>query len=602
MADADEATNALIAKMLAEDDAYEDAYGFGMDDSDEDDWGSGKRKKRKKKASSRGASSRPKKEKKEKPAPEPGELTASGRRRRKDTGKKRTVSSRPWTEEEERLFREALKLFGRNWKSCSSHVGTRDAKAFTSHAQKHFIRLCLQGKPLPRKVAESGEGYTLSGKPLDPNSAAARAYGFKPDTLDKMREQMGAALMEVEGGLACQRVAIDEGEPYEADEVVKLGNNGSLGKENENENGNGNLVATQPEAEKVEAQKAETQKVETQEVEAQKQRVEKKKPKQRARKAPSENIPKIAVEPTEYALNRPKRENAGRKTGSSDFVSSMSGSLQLVPCKGFPVCQPFSVQIEDDAMVVMDFHAHLSRFEVIGYLGGEWDSVKKHLYIKSAFPCRGLAGTQQTDSCEMDPASELAAKDKMDTLGLKVVGWYHSHPTFKPNPSLKDIENQENYQAFFKQEQEGQEQQGKCKASEPFVGMIFSPYDLRLPSKASRREVFWVQKHHSEPTPMHMKHSSSGITSSGGLPSEQARETMSGLIGSVEEGRVNLTELWRPFTNIVDGKIPEGGPCTKLAKLRGALSEYLPETDEAEDFLDQVFTEIQSKWSVDLGY
>ena len=67
----------------------------------------------------------------------------------------------------------------------------------------------------------------------------------------------------------------------------------------------------------------------------------------------------------------------------------MSGSLQLVPCKGFPVCQPFSVQIEDDAMVVMDFHAHLSRFEVIGYLGGEWDSVKKHLYIKSAFPCRG---------------------------------------------------------------------------------------------------------------------------------------------------------------------------------------------------------------------
>lgn len=30
--------------------------------------------------------------------------------------------------------------------------------------------------PLPDKIRESGEGYTLSGKPLDPNSAAAKPY------------------------------------------------------------------------------------------------------------------------------------------------------------------------------------------------------------------------------------------------------------------------------------------------------------------------------------------------------------------------------------------------------------------------------------------
>lgn len=66
----------------------------------------------------------------------------------------------------------------------SAHMqGSRDERAVSSHAQKHFIRLCLQGRPLPAKVAESGEGYTLSGKPLDPNSSAARQYGFKPDTL-----------------------------------------------------------------------------------------------------------------------------------------------------------------------------------------------------------------------------------------------------------------------------------------------------------------------------------------------------------------------------------------------------------------------------------
>ena len=89
---------------------------------------------------------------------------------------------RAWTEEEEKKFLEALDMYGRDWHKCAEHMQTRESKAFTSHAQKHFIKLCLQGKPLPAKVAESGEGYTLSGKPLDPNSAAALAYGFKPDT------------------------------------------------------------------------------------------------------------------------------------------------------------------------------------------------------------------------------------------------------------------------------------------------------------------------------------------------------------------------------------------------------------------------------------
>ena len=84
-----------------------------------------------------------------------------------------------WTEEEEVLFREALVLHGRDWRACAEHVGTRDHRAFTSHAQKHFIKLCLQGKPLPKKVAETGAGYTLSGKPLDPNSAAAKQYAVE---------------------------------------------------------------------------------------------------------------------------------------------------------------------------------------------------------------------------------------------------------------------------------------------------------------------------------------------------------------------------------------------------------------------------------------
>lgn len=65
--------------------------------------------------------------------------------------------------------------------------GTRDKKAFTSHAQKHFIKLCIADRALPAKVIATGlgdgMGYTLSGLPLDPHSSSAISYGFKPEHL-----------------------------------------------------------------------------------------------------------------------------------------------------------------------------------------------------------------------------------------------------------------------------------------------------------------------------------------------------------------------------------------------------------------------------------
>lgn len=102
------------------------------------------------------------------------------RQKRKDTGQSRTPA-RPWTEQEESLFIEALGLFGRDWKQCAQHIGSRDPRAVASHAQKHLIKMLLQGEELPERMAETGLGYTLSGKPLDPNSSAARAYGLRRD-------------------------------------------------------------------------------------------------------------------------------------------------------------------------------------------------------------------------------------------------------------------------------------------------------------------------------------------------------------------------------------------------------------------------------------
>ena len=72
------------------------------------------------------------------------------------------------------------------------------------------------------------------------------------------------------------------------------------------------------------------------------------------------------------------------------------------------------------------------------------------------------------------------------------------------------------------------------------------------------------------------------------------------------EKRVDLTELWRPFTYMAADGTASGGPVTKLAKLRASLRVHLPtegETaDAAEDLMDEVAKSIQSSWAVDLGY
>lgn len=83
---------------------------------------------------------------------------------------------RNWTEEEEKKFLEALELFGRDWHKCAAYLGTRDVVSCRSHAQKYFIKLWINQEPLPKKVAEQGSGYTVSGKPLDPESSFVKYY------------------------------------------------------------------------------------------------------------------------------------------------------------------------------------------------------------------------------------------------------------------------------------------------------------------------------------------------------------------------------------------------------------------------------------------
>ena len=150
---------------------------------------------------------------------------------------------------------------------------------------------------------------------------------------------------------------------------------------------------------------------------------------------------------------------------------------------------PFELRVSTQALVTMDFHSHLSHVEVIGFLAGSWDPEARVLVAEDAYPCRALdnahnvaaaavAGETDADqnretNVEMDPTSEMEVRAEILEQGLMIVGWYHSHPVFEASPSVRDIENQRNYQKLF-----------QCERTQlnPFVGAIICTFIILIHS------------------------------------------------------------------------------------------------------------------------
>ena len=109
--------------------------------------------------------------------------------------------------------------------------------------------------------------------------------------------------------------------------------------------------------------------------------------------------------------------------------------------------------------------------------------------VRAAFPCRSLETGQNDVNVEMDPTSAIETRQLIEDRNMKVVGWYHSHPTFVPDPSLVDIENQHNYQLLCR---DNHDHTPNSVILEPFVGAIVCPYDPALPASASVINWFHV--------------------------------------------------------------------------------------------------------------
>ncbi|XP_020623158.1 MPN domain-containing protein-like [Orbicella faveolata] len=153
--------------------------------------------------------------------------------------------------------------------------------------------------------------------------------------------------------------------------------------------------------------------------------------------------------------------------------------VELVNFSAMGKMQPFSVDISTNCLLLMDYHCHLTSSEVVGYLAGQFDPQTHHMKIVQAFPCRCRFADK-----ENAPKVEEEVQNAIAQRGLILVGWYHSHPSYQPDPSVQDIHNQLKYQSILQQENAPY---GPC------LGIIVSPYDTYRPTKESVIRAFWVQ-------------------------------------------------------------------------------------------------------------
>ncbi|XP_052740067.1 uncharacterized protein LOC112050509 isoform X2 [Bicyclus anynana] len=130
-----------------------------------------------------------------------------------------------------------------------------------------------------------------------------------------------------------------------------------------------------------------------------------------------------------YSVGRePRKERAPRPP-----------PVQLIQCRLYsddkpPPCE---VHLHVSALISMDVHAHSSRAEVMGLLGGDWCAPR--LLVRRYRPARAAAAATH---CDMDPVSQASAAEWLRARGLAVCGWHHSHPRFPAAPSAQDLRTQ----------------------------------------------------------------------------------------------------------------------------------------------------------------
>lgn len=111
---------------------------------------------------------------------------------------------------------------------------------------------------------------------------------------------------------------------------------------------------------------------------------------------------------------------------------------------------------------MMDFHAHTSLTEVMGLVAGYWCIENRSLIICHYEPCKNIASS--ATHCDMCPISQAKAAESIHSKGMDILGWFHSHPTFAPEPSHQDLETQQMMQQWI-------------GGKNPCIGVILTPFN-----------------------------------------------------------------------------------------------------------------------------
>ncbi|XP_021207831.1 histone H2A deubiquitinase MYSM1 isoform X3 [Bombyx mori] len=143
----------------------------------------------------------------------------------------------------------------------------------------------------------------------------------------------------------------------------------------------------------------------------------------------------------------PRRERAPRRP-----------PIHLMQCRVYSAERPapFEVELHVSALLAMDAHAHSSRAEVMGLVGGH---VRGRVLAVTAY--RPTAAAAGATHCEMDPVSQVMAAESLCAAGAAACGWHHSHPASAARPSARDLRTQRALQRALRR---------------PFLALITSPH------------------------------------------------------------------------------------------------------------------------------
>ncbi|CAG9784365.1 unnamed protein product [Diatraea saccharalis] len=218
--------------------------------------------------------------------------------------------------------------------------------------------------------------------------------------------------------------------------------------------------------------------------------------------------------------------------------------IEAVSFSSVSKVQPFLVTVTSNACLILDIHCHLKKEEVYGYLAGTWDLNSHNLLITHAFPCL---------VSKSDPRPrvlvELEIQMEIEKLGLTLLGWYHSHPTNPAMPSLRDCDNQLEYQIKMR---------GPSEISYiPCIGVICSPYNPESPVLESSLTFFWVmpppeQRPTEYPRPLLLQYNMISDSHLSTHAMEQIKRSIKYYFNFSDDTFVNFKDNYKPDITYLD--------------------------------------------------